>query len=58
MSSSPGDSNQIVHPNFFSWGKVKSLFWKDPALADRQELKVLSANFRNSQELPGWPTPF
>jgi hypothetical protein len=45
-----GDSNQIVHPNFFSWGKVKALFWQDPALADRQELKVLSANFRNSQE--------
>ena len=23
-----GDSNQIVHPNFFSWSKVKSLFYK------------------------------
>jgi hypothetical protein len=23
-----GDSNQIVHPNFFSWSQVKSLFWK------------------------------
>jgi len=45
-----GDSNQIVHPNFFSWGKVKSLFWRDPDLAMRQELKVLRANFRNSQE--------
>ncbi len=45
-----GDSNQIVHPNFFSWGKVKSLFWRDPDLALRQELKVLRANFRNSQE--------
>jgi len=45
-----GDSNQIVHPNFFSWSKVKSLFWKDPSLAERQDLKVLSANFRNSQE--------
>jgi len=45
-----GDSNQIVHPNFFSWSKVKSLFWKDPSLVDRQDLKVLSANFRNSQE--------
>ena len=42
-----GDSNQIVHPNFFSWGQVKSLFWRDPALAERQELRVLSANFRN-----------
>lgn len=45
-----GDSNQIVHPNFFSWGQVKSLFWRDPALAERQELKVLSANFRNGLE--------
>lgn len=45
-----GDSNQIVHPNFFSWGKVKSLFWNDPQLAERQELRVLSANFRNSLE--------
>ena len=45
-----GDSNQIVHPNFFSWSKVKSLFWRDPALAARQDIKVLSANFRNGQE--------
>ncbi|QAU24803.1 hypothetical protein EO087_13065 [Dyella sp. M7H15-1] len=45
-----GDSNQIVHPNFFSWSQVKSLFWKDPALAERQELRVLSANFRNGQQ--------
>ncbi|MHB8743679.1 MAG: UvrD-helicase domain-containing protein [Sulfuricaulis sp.] len=45
-----GDSNQIVHPNFFSWAKVKSLFWKDPQLAERQELQVLTANFRSGQE--------
>ena len=45
-----GDSNQIVHPNFFSWGQVKSLFWKDPSLAERQELRVLTANFRNGLE--------
>ena len=45
-----GDSNQIVHPNFFSWGQVKSLFWKDPKLAERQELRVLAANFRNGLE--------
>jgi hypothetical protein len=45
-----GDSNQIVHPNFFSWSKVKTLFWRDPALAERQELKVLRANFRNGRE--------
>ena len=45
-----GDSNQIVHPNFFSWAQVKSLFWKDPKLAERQELRVLTANFRNGLE--------
>ncbi len=45
-----GDSNQIVHPNFFSWAQVKSLFWRDPQLAERQDLAVLSANFRNGLE--------
>ena len=45
-----GDSNQIVHPNFFSWGQVKSLFWRDAQLAERQELQVLTANFRNGLE--------
>jgi len=45
-----GDSNQIVHPNFFSWSQVKSLFWKDPKLAEQQELRVLTANFRNGLE--------
>ncbi len=45
-----GDSNQIVHPNFFSWAQVKSLFWSDPKLAERQELRVLTANFRNGLE--------
>ena len=45
-----GDSNQIVHPNFFSWAQVKSLFWKDPALAEHQALRVLAANFRNGRE--------
>ena len=46
-----GDSNQIVHPNFFSWSQVKSLFWSDPHLAERQELRVLTANFRNGPEV-------
>ena len=45
-----GDSNQIVHPSFFSWSQVKSLFWRDAKLAARQELCVLSANFRNAGE--------
>jgi len=45
-----GDSNQIVHPNFFSWAQVKSLFWCNAELAERQTLKMLDANFRNGAE--------
>src|SRR5690606_4448558 len=33
-----------------SWSQVKSLFWRDPELARRQELAVLTANFRNGCE--------
>ena len=46
-----GDSNQIVHPNFFSWSKIKTLFWRDPDLAERQQLQVLRANFRNGTQV-------
>ena len=46
-----GDSNQIVHPNFFAWSRIKSLFWSDPEIAGRQELKVLATNFRNGSEV-------
>lgn len=46
-----GDANQIVHPNFFSWSAVKSLFWQDPTLAQRQTLSVLRMNFRNAREV-------
>ncbi len=44
-----GDANQIVHPNFFSWSAVKTLFWQDEALARAQTISVLRANFRNAQ---------
>jgi hypothetical protein len=46
-----GDSNQIVHPNFFAWSAVKSLFWRDPALAERQKLSVLGVNYRNARAI-------
>jgi len=46
-----GDSNQIVHPNFFSWAAVKSLFWRDPTLAAQQALSVLTVNYRNAQSI-------
>jgi len=45
-----GDSNQIVHPNFFAWSQVKTLFWNDPKLVGQQQLSVLTANFRNGRE--------
>ena len=46
-----GDSHQIVHPNFFSWASLKSLFWQGLAgeAAQRQPLKLLQANFRNTR---------
>ncbi|KQR18743.1 AAA family ATPase [Deinococcus sp. Leaf326] len=46
-----GDSNQIVHPNFFSWAAVRALLWQDTALAERQAVSVLQANFRNAAEV-------
>ncbi|MGB8932275.1 MAG: hypothetical protein WCC48_13615 [Anaeromyxobacteraceae bacterium] len=48
-----GDSNQIVHPNLFSWARVKGLFHGDggrrgdPTPLDR--IHVLSANYRNTR---------
>ena len=51
-----GDSNQIVHPNFFSWATVKTMFWQGLAgvtreAAQRQPLHVLRANFRNTRSV-------
>jgi hypothetical protein len=43
-----GDSNQIVHPNFFSWSRVKSMFYQDEAQSPREIVRVLNNNFRNS----------
>ena len=47
-----GDSNQIVHPNFFSWAKVKTLFWKEQGDGVPADLiRILNANFRNSPQV-------
>lgn len=48
-----GDSNQIVHPNFFSWAAVKSLFWHGLAgdAAQHQALQILQANYRNTRRV-------
>lgn len=43
-----GDANQIVHPNFFSWSKIKTLFYKDKQ-ADYNIYRILTTNYRNSQ---------
>ena len=42
-----GDSNQIVHPNFFSWAQVKTLFFTAGAADPRALIHVLRANYRN-----------
>lgn len=42
-----GDSNQIVHPNFFSWSRVKSHFFQSDMDTSRV-IRVLKHNYRNS----------
>ncbi|HNL07338.1 MAG TPA: PhoH family protein, partial [Chitinophagales bacterium] len=44
-----GDSNQIVHPNFFSWSNVKSMFYKTDMLDN--DVRILKTNYRNSPEV-------
>ncbi|MDD5273570.1 MAG: UvrD-helicase domain-containing protein, partial [Methylovulum sp.] len=47
-----GDSNQIVHPNFFSWSKVKSLFYRQEDLqASDGLIRILNTNYRNSPQV-------
>ncbi|MDQ6993246.1 MAG: hypothetical protein Q9M31_07190 [Mariprofundus sp.] len=49
-----GDSNQIVHPNFFSWAKIKSFFYRQHSTGQgqpRELLTVLNTNYRNSPEV-------
>ena len=44
-----GDSNQIVHPNFFSWTNVKTMFYKHDIVDSK--ISVLHTNYRNSAEV-------
>jgi len=48
-----GDSNQIVHPNFFSWAKVKSFFYRqrDAKSLTHDLVTVLNVNYRNSPQV-------
>ena len=42
-----GDSNQIVHPNFFSWSKIKTYFYNTGESKD-DTIQILRTNYRNS----------
>ena len=46
-----GDSNQIVHPNLFSWARVKGLFYGQAGRGDSplERIHILSANYRNTR---------
>ena len=44
-----GDSNQIVHPNFFSWSKIKTYFYHSGDGKEKDNpIKILRTNYRNS----------
>ena len=36
-----GDSNQIVHPNFFSWANVKTLFYRSELADSKKVMHIL-----------------
>lgn len=49
-----GDANQVVHPNFFSWATVKSMFWRGlgtPTAGSSHEASVLKVSYRNAPEV-------
>lgn len=41
-----GDANQVVHPNFFSWSHLKSMFYHQDFRGD--DIRILHANYRNT----------
>ncbi|MCD8524509.1 MAG: hypothetical protein LRY67_01715, partial [Gammaproteobacteria bacterium] len=43
-----GDANQIVHPNFFSWAKIKSLFYHQASDYSTEVIRILNKNYRNA----------
>ena len=51
-----GDSNQIVHPNFFSWSGLKTMFYEQQSSkrGKRKEImRILMNNYRNSLAITG-----
>jgi len=41
-----GDANQVVHPNFFSWSSLKTMFYRNDFRGD--DIRILHANYRNT----------
>lgn len=46
-----GDSNQIVHPNFFSWSALKTLFYENRLKSSGEIIRILNTNYRNTPEV-------
>ena len=49
-----GDSNQIVHPNFFSWSSLKSMFYEQHTSKSEHKKtieRVLANNYRNYKQV-------
>ena len=44
-----GDSNQIVHPNFFSWSKIKTYLYQNGT--GNKQVCILQTNYRNSPQV-------
>lgn len=44
-----GDSNQVVHPNFFSWTNIKTMFYSRGDTAG--SIRILRTNYRNSPQV-------
>lgn len=43
-----GDSNQIVHPNYFSWSGLKTMLYNAESLESAKVTRILQSNFRNA----------
>lgn len=49
-----GDANQIVHPNFFSWARLKTLFWEGVGTEGLpRSFAILDVSYRNSEAVTG-----
>jgi hypothetical protein len=46
-----GDSNQVVHPNFFSWSNLKTMLYNNMTFDIKRVTKILQSNFRNSKSI-------